>query len=205
MFLSELRDWIQRHNPEKYPETIAFLDKAIPNGYRGVANAHVHEGRLKYGDPCPGLPPLAQLMRHPFVRGAKRFSSPELAKAKAKLRQVVPKRKKLVTSANLVKAKAKLRQVVPKRKRLVTSANLVKAKAKLRHRQYTNAQLVNMPAAQFLKLSPKTRARAKNLRTAAKAKAPVVAKAKNATAREPSSRETYASTCPTERSQIKQV
>lgn len=157
MFLSELRDFIQRSSPAKYPKTIAFLDRAIPVGYRGMTNVHVHKGRLKYQDPCPNLPTLTQLMRDPFIRGSKKFSSPELTAAKARLRQVVPKRKKRVTSANLVKAKARLRKV------------------------YTNAQLINMPANQFLKLSPKTRARAKNLRADAKVKG----KLKNTTARQP--------------------
>jgi hypothetical protein len=69
--------------------------------------------------------------------------------------------KKRITSANLVRAKGRLRK-------LGGAAKL--PSIPLNKRTYTNQQLVNMSAANFLKLSPVTRARAKNLRTGAKVK-----------------------------------
>lgn len=153
MFLSELRDALSRRSPEKYPKALAFLNKAIPAGYRGQTDVHVKQGRLKYEDPCPGLPSLSELMRDPYVKGAKRVSSPQLAAAKARLRKIrqsPAKPKRLVTSANLAAAKkrlkkrlvvksanlaaakARLRKISPKRKKFVSSANLTAARARLR-------------------------------------------------------------------------
>ena len=207
MFLSELRDILRLKSPEKYPQALAFLNKAIPAGYRGQNDLHVRDGRLKYDDPCPGLPSLGVLLRDPYIKGVKRVSSPQLAAAKARLRKVnpsPPKPKRLVTSANLAAAKkrlkkrlvvksanltaakARLRKVVPKRPKRITSANLMAAKGRLRKapRKLTNAELMNLKPNQFLKLSPATRARVAALRKARAATANKKPAAKNATARQ---------------------
>ena len=94
---------------------------AVPIGYRGPTDLHVKEWRLKYNDPCPGLPSLSQLLKTKYITGRK-FSSPNLVAARAKLKKVVAPRVKRIRSANLRAAKAKLRKVNPPVKR-VRSAN----------------------------------------------------------------------------------
>ena len=138
LFLNEMRDWLVRHGyARRLPRAMAFLDKYIPAGYRGASDTHTTEWRLKYGDPCPGLPSLLRVARDPYI-SAKKITSPNLARARARLRKV--------TGA-----------------RAPTPAKSVK----------TNSELRDMSAANFLKLSPATRARAKVLRVGAKAKGPV--------------------------------
>ena len=124
LFLNELLDWAQKHSPADHPKAIEFLKMAVPPGYRGAKDTHVFEWRLKYDDPCTGLPSLAQVLSHPFLTGKKRVTALNLKAAKAKLKPVKVKR---VFSANLVKAKAKLKPV-----RLITSLQLRKAKAALK-------------------------------------------------------------------------
>jgi serine/threonine protein kinase len=127
LFLNELLKWASDHAPADHPKAIEFLKMAVPPGYRGSKDTHVGEWRLKYDDPCPGLPSLAQVLSHPFLTGKKRASSLNLKAAKAKLKPVKVKR---VFSANLLKAKAKLK--APKELKKVTSALLRRAKAKLK-------------------------------------------------------------------------
>jgi serine/threonine protein kinase len=128
LFLNELLDWAQRHSPADHPQAIEFLKKAVPPGYRGASDTHVSEWRLKYEDPCPGLPSLDEILSYPFLTGKKRVTSLNLAAAKAKLK---PAKIKRIFSLNLQKAKAKLK--APKKNtKLVTSAQLRKAKAKLK-------------------------------------------------------------------------
>ena len=157
LFLNELLDWAQRHAPASHPKAIEFLKMAVPPGYRGAKDTHVSEWRLKYEDPCTGLPSLAQILSHPFL-GGKRVSSLNLKAGKAKLKLAKIKR---VFSVNLVKAKAALKaKNLRKPVRLITSLQLRKAKAKLK--------MVARPR-------PKPRITGYNLR-AAKAKLKVVAR-----------------------------
>jgi hypothetical protein len=141
LFLNQIRDLLTRHGGvAKYPETIKFLNMAVPEGYRGKSDVHVSEWRLKYEDPCDNLPSLSRLVKSSYVTGVKRrITSPNLEAARRRLRKVAVKRKS--TSP-------------PKKK------------------QYTNAQLLVLPAADFLKLSPATMMRVKALRAAAKGKGP---------------------------------
>ena len=141
LFLNELLTWAMKHSPADHPKAIEFLKKAIPEGYRGAKDTHISEWRLKYEDPCPGLPSLAQIMSYPFLSGKKRVASPNLKvkrissvnllKAKAALKPVKPGR--LVTSLKLRRAKAALKPVArPKPKPRVTGYNLRAAMARLR-------------------------------------------------------------------------
>lgn len=147
LFLNELLSWATRHSPADHPKTIEFLKRAIPEEYRGAAGAHVSEWRLKYGDPCPGLPSLAEVLSYPFLSGkvrinvanlkkaraalkplkVKRISSVNLQKAKAKLRAP-----RAIRSTNLRAAKAKLKKVGPPKPKRITAANLKAAKARLK-------------------------------------------------------------------------
>jgi hypothetical protein len=127
LFLNELLDWAQKHSPADHPKAIEFLKMAVPSGYRGAKDTHVSEWRLKYEDPCRGLPSLGQVLSHPFLSGKKRVTSPELKAARAKLK---PAKVKRVFSANLLRAKAKLK--APKELKMVTSTQLRRAKAALK-------------------------------------------------------------------------
>jgi serine/threonine protein kinase len=128
LFLNEMLDWAMKHSPADHPKAIEFLKNAIPEGYRGETNKHVTQWRLKYGDPCSGLPSLAAILSFPFLSGKKRVASLNLRGAKMKLKPVKIKR---ISSVNLVKAKAKLKPV-KKNTKAVTSAQLRRAKAKLK-------------------------------------------------------------------------
>jgi hypothetical protein len=155
LILNEIREWALKHGgAAKYPQTMTFLNMAVPMGYRGAKDTHISEWRLKYGDPCTDLPSLTKIAHVPYVKGQKLVTSPNLAAARLRLKKVgAPKR--LVTSANLRAAKARLRKVGVKK-------------------TFTNAELVAMTAANFLKLSPSTRARAQAVRAAAKGKGKAV-------------------------------
>ena len=158
-FLNNLRSWASRKGG--FPKAMAFLDEAVPAGYRGQADTHVKEWRLKYEDPCPGLPTIEELLKNKFITGQK-FSSPNLMAVKARLRRVlVPGRMKRVLSANLVAARARLRKgtasvgrilsadLVAARNRLkrlgprgrVTTGQIRSARARLRARVPTKAKL----------------------------------------------------------------
>jgi hypothetical protein len=161
-FLNEIREWILRHEPAKYPLTVAFLDRVVPLGYRGMKDTHVSEWRLKYGDTCPGLPSLNTIAKDSYIKGG--INAANLAAAKARLRKVKPPSPK------------KLEPIVLRPKRRVTSPMLRAAMARLKKagsakkNRYTNAELIAMSAANFLKLSPTTRERAKKLRAGGKNK-----------------------------------
>jgi hypothetical protein len=139
LFLNELLNWAMDHSPSTHPKAIEFLKRAVPMGYRGAKNTHISEWRLKYEDPCVGLPSLEKLLKDPFLTGEKspkRVLSVNLLLAKAKLKAVVrPKPKPRITGYNLRAAKAKLRKAVkpkvpspPKKKVVVPSALLKTAK-----------------------------------------------------------------------------
>jgi len=132
MFLNELLAWAETHDKAKHPKTIAFLKEVIPSGYRGKDSVHTEEWRLKYNDPCPGLPTLAQVLKNPFLKSV---SSPELRAVKAKLkktgRKLTPARAKSATPPR-PKPKSLSPVPVPSSSPRIRSANLRAAKARLR-------------------------------------------------------------------------
>jgi len=123
-FLNNLRSWVSRKGG--CPQALEFLNEVIPSGYRGISDTHVKDWRLKYEDPCPGLPTLEKILKNKFITGRK-FSSPNLLVAKARLRR--PKR---IRSANLIRAKALLRGKAPRVSSRPRSANLVAAQKRLK-------------------------------------------------------------------------
>jgi hypothetical protein len=158
LFLNQLRD-LALKTPSKFPKTMAFLNKAVPAGYRGKDDTHVNDFRLKYDDPCPGLPTLDALFKLPYLR-TKFVSSPQLAGAKARLRKTG-------------------RKLTPARNASVRRAAVARVPSP--PKGYTNAQLMALTRNQLFRLSPATRARAVKLRAAVKKSPPK--KANNATAR----------------------
>jgi len=133
-FLNNLRAWASRK--PYLLKTKAFLDEAVPPGYRGSLDTHVKEWRLKYDDPCPGLPTLEELLKNKYITKRK-FSSPDLVAAKARLRKVGR-----IRSANLRAAKARLRtrKDTPPRPR-ITSAQLLSARRRLKARVPTKKKI----------------------------------------------------------------
>lgn len=72
LFLNELHKWMQTHaGRAKFPKAFAFIEKYLPDGYRGSTNKHISESRLKYGDKAPGLPTLRDIVRDPYVKAPK--------------------------------------------------------------------------------------------------------------------------------------
>jgi len=155
LILNQMRDIVLK-TPSKFPKTLEFLNKAVPAGYRGKDDTHVNDFRLKYEDPCPGLPTLDALFKLPYLR-TKFVSSPQLAGAKGRLRKTG-------------------RKLTPARNRTP-----VRARKPSPPKGYTNAELIALTRNQLFRLSPATRARAVKLRAAVKKSPPK--RANNATAR----------------------
>ena len=126
LFLNDLRGVLSRNGKGKYPKTAAFLNWAVPPGYRGFTDVHVNEMRLKYKDPCPGLMTLSQILSYKSGRPI----TPNLLRAKAKLKKVLGPLPR-VKSMNLRVAKAKLKKIRGPAHG-VRSANLRAAIAKLK-------------------------------------------------------------------------
>ena len=133
-FLNELRKWVSPMT-SKFPETAKFLNDAIPEGYRKDSDIYVHNSRLKYGISYPGLKTIRQLLSPKVLIPPKPAPKP------------APK----TNAARKVGAKwlAAARSRIQKR----TSP-----------RRLSNNDLLKMSAINFLKLSPKTKARAMMIR-----------------------------------------
>jgi hypothetical protein len=75
LFLNALRIHLLRSGFH-LRETMAFLDRAVPPGYRGNTDRYVRESRL-VGTKFPGLPGFDQLLADPFLVAAnKKFRTP---------------------------------------------------------------------------------------------------------------------------------
>jgi len=137
-FLNDLRDFLRhKKNPKLFPKTFAFLDMAVPVGYRGVSGQHVNDWRLKYQDPCPDLPSLDTLLHHPYIAKRPVIRASNLQNAKYKLKPI-PKTRRPFRSINLMIAKSKLRKTkksASPKKRLVTSANLKAVISKMKSKK----------------------------------------------------------------------
>ena len=142
MFLAEMRSVLKSiGNGNGFPAAMAFLDVAVPMGYRGGSDVHTTEGRLKYGDPCPGLPTLDQIVNSKYLKGP----SPPKPKPKK------PRVKALSASPLKKRTPSPRRRSAPGR---AGQGRLL----------YTNAQLLNMSPRSFLKLTAANKARAIALR-----------------------------------------
>jgi hypothetical protein len=143
-FLNNIRDFVKRKGG--MPKTAAFLDWAVPVGYRGTADVHVSESRLKYDDPCPGLHSFAEVLRSKYVSGRK-VTSPNLMEARARLKPVKlviktpPKKssKKRVSSVNLRAARNRLKKAFPRK--AITPSQLRAALRKLKPGRKTTARI----------------------------------------------------------------
>lgn len=147
MFLAEMRSVLKRiGNGNGFPVAMAFLDVAVPMGYRATSDVHTTEGRLKYGDPCPGLPTLDQIAASKYLKGPSPVRPPK------------PKPKPKNPLVKALSASPRKRRVPSPRRR---SAPARAGKGRL---LYTNAELLAMSPRSFLKLSAANKARAIALR-----------------------------------------
>ena len=64
-FLNSLREEIKTG----LPETREFLNRMLPDGYRGMNSTHIKTFRLKNGGVNTGLPTFAQVLSDPFMSG----------------------------------------------------------------------------------------------------------------------------------------
>jgi Protein kinase domain len=144
LFLNELHAWCLKHKAEAsdgFAKTISFLERILPQGYRGETNTHVSKWRLKYEDPCPGLPKLSEILRDKFL---KRNSNDPLNVGW----------KYYINNIN--------RPSPPKPK--APSPTRPKPRTPSPKKKWTNAELQTISATNFARLSPATRARALALR-----------------------------------------
>ena len=76
LFLNALRVHLHRGGFGHLHETIAFLDRVVPPGYRGQTDKYIHESRLR-GKVFPGLPHFADILVDPFMTNVNRvYKSP---------------------------------------------------------------------------------------------------------------------------------
>ncbi len=143
LFLNELRRLLNRL--PGFPRTKAFLARCIPVGYREFNDVYTREGRLKYRVQLTGLPSIRTILKDPEMRWEQASPSPV---------RPAPVPKKI----NAPKKNGNGGTVAPPK--LNTSA-------------LTNNNFLKMSPKTFLALTPKTRARATEIRKAAKGKAPV--------------------------------
>lgn len=133
LFLIEMRGIVKRLG--NLPKAKAFLDVAIPEGYRRKTDVHTSEGRLKYEDPCPGLPTLAQILKSKYITG--RSPTPPRRSPPPKPRK--PRVKALSAS--------------PRKRRASVRRGSAPARGAPGRLLVTNAQLLAMSPKSFLKLS----------------------------------------------------
>jgi hypothetical protein len=115
------------------PRLKKYIETVLPEGYRGRNNTYVKNNRLKYGIAYPGLPSTKEMLEM--------LTSPNLVRAHEKLK---------FTASNLVRAREKLKPV-PKG----TDAANIAAQAL---QGVQGVSVSKMSAANFLKLTPKSKA-----------------------------------------------
>ena len=141
MFLNSLRPLAVR-----FPKLRTYLNVVIPVGYRGKDDTYIKDGRLKYGlSEYPGLPSTRAMLRMlvPFVK------QKNLSNAIADRKPVT--KKMPFTPANLQRVKGLLKPV-PKG---TDAANI--ASAALANMPGVTVSKAPLSAANFLKLTPKSR------------------------------------------------
>ena len=124
----------------KYPRLKTYIETVLPEGYRGRNNIYVKNSRLKYGIAYPGLPSTKEMLE--TLNSVGKVTSPNLVRAREKL--------KTTTASNLVRAREKLKPV-PKG----TDAANIAAQAL---QGVQGVSVSKMSAANFLKMSPKSKA-----------------------------------------------
>ncbi len=148
-FLNELRRAITSYRgiaKDGFIQSIRFLEKIIPEGYRHKDDTHTREFRLKYNDQAPGIASIESILADTYFRGVvypKNKGSPW--KPNGKVAKKLPNGKVAKKLPNVV-LEPKPTQPSP--------------------RVFTNAELKAISAGGFTRLTPGTRARAIALRKA---------------------------------------
>ena len=77
LFLNELHKWLQRNGGKaKYPKAMGFIEKYLPEGYRGSSTKYINESRLRYGMEHKSLPKLVDIVKDKYVVTASNGNSP---------------------------------------------------------------------------------------------------------------------------------
>ncbi len=136
-FLNSLREEIKNG----LPEFRAFLDRMLPDGYRGMNSTHIKTFRLKNGGVNTGLPTFAQVLSDPFMSG-----------------QSSPRRKVSGASPNL-SVGAIFRSPTPRRPSPGRNAADIAGNALANLPGVSVSTTTRRPtAAEFLRMSPRSRA-----------------------------------------------
>ena len=156
LFLNEMRKFAVKASA--FPKTLAFLNKCIPEKYREFSGVYTSEGRLRYRADVSGLPTLRQM----------------LSEAKVKLSPSPPK------SRALSAPPPKARVPSPPKARALSASPKARVPSPPKTRNF-----LTMSPRSFLKLTPKTKARAISARKGAKRQlaSPKRQRVNNATAR----------------------
>jgi serine/threonine protein kinase len=112
-FLNNMLSFVKRKGG--LPKTLEFLESSLPIGYRGESDTHVNEWRLKYNDPCPGLPSFAEILQSKYISGPKR---------------VAARPRHPVTLVNIRASRNKLKKAFPRR--VITPTQLQDALKRLK-------------------------------------------------------------------------
>jgi serine/threonine protein kinase len=136
-FLNSLREEIKNG----LPEFRAFLDRMLPDGYRGMNSTHIKTFRLKNGGVNTGLPTFTQVLSDPFMSG-----------------RSSPRRKVSGASPNL-SVGAMFRSPTPRRPSPGRNAADIAGNALANLPGVSVSTTTRRPtAAEFLRMSPRSRA-----------------------------------------------
>jgi hypothetical protein len=144
LFLNEFRRAViafKAASKDGWPQTMDFLNRVVPPGYRDETDTYTRESRLRYDMPYPGLPNLDQILADPYLTGA---NSPK--------NRVSPWKPGRAASPPKAKAKSPNRPAVEP-KPLAPSPKVL-----------SNTELKALSAGGFMRLTPLTKARAIALR-----------------------------------------
>jgi hypothetical protein len=141
MFLNSLRS---SSIVARFPKLLTSLNVVIPEGYRGVNDTYIVNGRLKYGIQYPGLPSTRAMLRM-LVPSIKKKNLINAIAARVKKEPVK------FTSANLQRVKGLLKPV----KKGTDAANI--ASSALANMPGVTVSKMPLSATNFLKLTPRSR------------------------------------------------
>ena len=182
LFLNELHKWLQTHGGRaKYPKAFAFIEKYLPDGYRGSTNKYIRESRLKDGSKASGLPTLRDIVKDPYVKASKNMLVNQYGpfNLRRKMNKITKNNlEKILKSNSVTPRKRALAQLVINRnknflktpstnggsKRRKTSSRKKVGKAVSRNRtspkklNFSPYKNMKLSPRSFLKLSPRSRA-----------------------------------------------
>jgi hypothetical protein len=114
LFLNNMLMWIKDNKGQtRFPKTMAFLNAALPDGYRGEKSAYVNESRLIYGKTYPGLPSLFKLLHNRYITSHP-ITPLNLMNARSRLRKMRVLKRKTISPVRVRSLTLKKRKATPK-------------------------------------------------------------------------------------------